>query len=49
MNYWSDGIRHIQKIDPTFQNYGIKKKILNINTLQIQNKIVRNRSAGGQQ
>ena len=31
MNYWSDGIRHIQKIDPIFQNYGIKKKILNIN------------------
>ena len=26
MNYWSDGIRHIQKIDPIFQNYGIKKK-----------------------
>ena len=31
MNYWSEGIRHIQKIDPIFQNYGIKKKILNIN------------------
>ena len=31
MNYWSDGIRHIQKIDPIFQNYGIKKKVLNIN------------------
>ena len=31
MNYWSDGIRHIQKIDPIFQNYGSKKNILNIN------------------
>jgi DNA-3-methyladenine glycosylase II len=31
MNYWSDGIRHIQKIDPIFQNYGLKKNILNIN------------------
>ena len=31
MNYWSDGIRHIQKIDPIFQNYGIKKNILNFN------------------
>ncbi|MDG2006939.1 MAG: hypothetical protein P8J53_00980 [Alphaproteobacteria bacterium] len=31
MNYWSDGIRHIKKIDPIFQNYGSKKNILNIN------------------
>jgi 3-methyladenine DNA glycosylase/8-oxoguanine DNA glycosylase len=31
MKYWSDGIRHIQKIDPIFYNYGSTKKILNIN------------------